>query len=98
MAIENLIGREREQAQLEKLLQSREAEFLALYGRRRVGKSFLIREFFEPRSLFFETIGQKDARLAQQLDNFAAAFNAKFGGDLPAPGNWSAAFRQLAKA
>ncbi len=37
-----LIGREKEQEILKNLLESNESEFIALYGRRRVGKTFLI--------------------------------------------------------
>ena len=35
---------------LDKLLQSKKPELLALYGRRRIGKTFLIREFFSKRN------------------------------------------------
>ena len=44
---ENIIGREREQQILEERLSSGRAEFIAVYGRRRVGKTFLIKEYFE---------------------------------------------------
>lgn len=40
----NIIGREKEREKLDKILQSNQAEFLAIYGRRRVGKTFLIRQ------------------------------------------------------
>jgi AAA+ ATPase superfamily predicted ATPase len=39
-------GRACELAVLEQLLASSRPEFLALYGRRRVGKTFLVRAFF----------------------------------------------------
>ena len=39
-----LFGREQEKAQLSQLLNSGKAEFIAVYGRRRVGKTFLIKE------------------------------------------------------
>jgi len=41
-----IIGRSLELKQLEKIYRSREAEFAVVYGRRRVGKTYLIREFF----------------------------------------------------
>jgi len=44
--VQRLVGRLQEQAVLGKILKGNEPEFLALYGRRRVGKTFLIREFF----------------------------------------------------
>ncbi len=42
----DVIGREREIQQLERIEQSKKSEFIAVYGKRRVGKTFLIREFF----------------------------------------------------
>jgi uncharacterized protein len=98
MALENLLGREPEQAQLEKLLHSPDAEFLAIYGRRRVGKTFLIREYFEHQTQFFELVGQKDTTRRQQLENFRVSFRTRFSTDLPAPKNWSAALQQLREA
>ena len=42
-----LIGRKKEREQLLSLLESDKSEFVAVYGRRRVGKTYLIREVFE---------------------------------------------------
>ena len=42
-----LIGREKEIAILKELLTSEESEFVALYGRRRVGKTFLIETVYK---------------------------------------------------
>ena len=42
----SLVGRDEESKILAQLYQSTAPEFLALYGRRRVSKTFLIREFF----------------------------------------------------
>lgn len=42
-----IVGRKEEQAVLEELYNSDESHLLAVYGRRRVGKTFLIREYFE---------------------------------------------------
>ena len=41
-----LIGREKEKAALLDAYKSEESEFIAVYGRRRVGKTYLIRETF----------------------------------------------------
>lgn len=54
-----MIGRKLEREQLNRLLNSNQAEFLALYGRRRVGKTYLIREHFK-KELCFELTGVKD--------------------------------------
>jgi len=66
-----IIGREREQATLKKLLYSEKAEFLAIYGRRRIGKTFLIHEFFKDKGLYFEITGSNKASKKEQLKNFA---------------------------
>ena len=49
-----LIGRENEIATLHGLMSSDESQFVAVYGRRRVGKTFLIREAYK--SHFFSSI------------------------------------------
>lgn len=48
-----IIGREKELEELEKIFKSKKAEFAAVYGRRRVGKTFLIREFFSKKPCMF---------------------------------------------
>ena len=47
-----MIGREKEKQYLEDYLDSGKSEFIAVYGRRRVGKTFLVREFFENEMVF----------------------------------------------
>jgi uncharacterized protein len=51
-----LIGRSRERSSLGQAMASSEAELVAVYGRRRVGKTFLIREVFRD-ALCFELVG-----------------------------------------
>jgi AAA+ ATPase superfamily predicted ATPase len=93
-----IIGRATEQRILEKLRRSSEPEFLAIYGRRRVGKTFLIRNYFGDEDLYFELTGQRDSSLAVQLHNFANAFSDKFIGRhrIAPPASWSEALRALA--
>ncbi len=50
-----MIGREKERQELENLYKSPKAEFVALYGRRRVGKTFLISQTFAGRITFEHT-------------------------------------------
>lgn len=47
MSKENIIGRIREQELLEDYINSDKAEFIAVYGRRRIGKTFLVKQFFD---------------------------------------------------
>ncbi len=44
---ENIVGREIEIEKLENYIASRKSEFIAIYGRRRVGKTFLVKELIE---------------------------------------------------
>lgn len=76
---------------------SREPELVAIYGRRRVGKTFLVREHFAD-DLCFEMTGMFGVTLAEQLRNFAGAIATSFAiGVRPeAPRDWIAAFASLA--
>ena len=64
-----LIGRENEQLILNDLLKSSEAEFVSVIGRRRVGKTFLIKKTYA-KHIDFEMTGIKNATRKEQLTNF----------------------------
>lgn len=66
---QNIIGREKEKAILERIINSNKAEFLAVYGRRRVGKTFLVKEFFED-ELIFQTAGLANESMKRQIKSF----------------------------
>jgi AAA+ ATPase superfamily predicted ATPase len=83
-----IAGREREKSILNQLVDSSEAELLAVYGRRRVGKTFLVTRFFG--RFAFEFTGTKDLPTKQQLANFATAL-----GTPTVPANWPEAFELL---
>jgi len=98
MPQEKIFGRETEIKILDSLWKSSEAEFLAIYGRRRVGKTYLIREYFSKKQcVYFEIIGQKDGSLEEQLENFIKIFSKTFFNDLPlrTPLGWKEAFELL---
>ena len=44
---EKIVGRQEEQKTLQKCFESPKAEFVAIYGRRRIGKTFLVKQFFK---------------------------------------------------
>ncbi len=90
-----LIGRQQEKEILDRLLGSGEAEFLALYGRRRVGKTFLIREHFK-KQLVFELTGLKDGVMKDQLANFHGELTRRGVKSADVPATWQVAFQQLA--
>lgn len=96
-----IIGRVQEQGILNHLLRSKKAEFLALYGRRRVGKTFLIRNFFKNSACrFFHCTGIQNGSLKDQLKEFAKQIGETFyHGMIPAFNeNWLDAFGVLNKS
>ena len=58
---------------MDTVLASRDPELVAVYGRRRVGKTFLIREYMKPH-LVLEVVGMHDQSTAVQLANFLILF------------------------
>ncbi len=94
-----IIGREKERAILARLLQSKKAEFLAIYGRRRIGKTFLINEFFKDKGVYFTVTGTKNAPKKEQIKNFYRGLRALFPQNTKEemPKEWSDAFDMLLK-
>ncbi|MBP3719431.1 MAG: ATP-binding protein, partial [Eubacterium sp.] len=64
-----LIGREKEQDLLNQCILSKRPEFLVVYGRRRVGKTYLIKEYFNERFSFYST-GIPSKKTRDQLKAF----------------------------
>ena len=52
MVYNSIIGRNEEIRKLEKFLKSPKSEFVAIYGRRRVGKSYLVEEVYKDKIVF----------------------------------------------
>ncbi len=101
MVVDNLIARENEQAYLEQIFKSKIAEFLVVYGRRRVGKTYLIKKFFKAKKChFFHVTGIKDASLDEQLKEFAKAIGQTFyqGASISASSTWMDALDELTHA
>ena len=90
------IGREYEIRQLEKYRSSKESEFVIVYGRRRVGKTFLIKEFFDD-TYDFHVTGLYKKPKKMQLKNFYLALQ-EYGANLKkVPTDWLEAFDELKK-
>ncbi|MBU3659751.1 MAG: ATP-binding protein [Flavobacteriales bacterium] len=89
-----LIGREKEIQVLENALQSTHSELIVVYGRRRVGKTYLIRETYK-KQLRFEFTGMYKATTREQLKLFQKSLFDVSSKKLKAPTNWLDAFQQL---
>lgn len=92
-----IVGRAFEKDKLKQIVASNKSEFVAVCGRRRVGKTFLIREYFKNNFTFYLT-GIKDATLKEQLYNFSVSFEKSFPKSLnQKPTNWQEAFHELSQ-
>lgn len=89
-----LIGRKAERERLEKCLQADQAQLIIVYGRRRVGKTFLINRYFDGRFDFKLTGAYAEPR-ETQLRYFSAELNRQTGEEKTAPKDWIEAFQQL---
>ena len=94
MSYGKIIGRAAECERLEKCLREEQAQLVILYGRRRVGKTFLINQFFAGRFDFKLTGAYAQPREAQ-LRYFTAELNRQTGRETPAPKDWIDAFALL---
>lgn len=91
----DIIGRDTERKRLDKLRRSRKSEFAVVYGRRRVGKTFLVREHFEYQFDFHLT-GLANATTEQQLFNFDQILSKySYVDDKKKSINWLQAFDRL---
>lgn len=89
-----MIGRKKELQTLTRAYESTQSEFVTVYGRRRVGKTFLVNEAFHSRFAFYHA-GLKCGNMSQQLKNFRLSL-IKYGHrDCPELKDWLEAFFEL---
>ena len=69
-----IIGRIREKQILSQALKSHRSELIAVYGRRRIGKTYLIREFYK-NNIVFGFTGMQSGTRADQIENFMIKLN-----------------------
>lgn len=74
--MERLVGRKKEIEILNSAYSSDSSELVALYGRRRVGKTFLVRKVFR-KDIYFEVTGLYNGNMKDQLENFVNAISPK---------------------
>jgi len=92
-----MVGRTEEQETLKALLHSSESELVTVIGRRRVGKTYLIRQCYA-KEIVFELTGIQDATLDEQLGNFIFALKYHFKDidqEQARPSSWLEAFEML---
>ena len=89
-----MVGREKEQRRLRELADSGEAEFVAVYGRRRVGKTYLVRETFDGDFTFCHS-GMARVGMAKQLQAFRSSLKEWGDEKCPRLENWIDAFDEV---
>ncbi|HMP28343.1 MAG TPA: ATP-binding protein [Saprospiraceae bacterium] len=94
-----LVGREHQKRQIARYLNEDRAHFIAIYGRRRVGKTFLVKQYFKNNFTFYCT-GLLNGKKNQQLTNFLTSIKNQLDYfiDVPSISNWYEAFNELIKA
>lgn len=91
-----MIGRERELQQIEKLYNSSKFEFLVMYGRRRVGKTTILQEFASHHDVLFYSAQEKNDSL--NLSDFSRIVQTHFDGQYIAPfTSWEDALSYITK-
>ncbi len=97
--MQEIIGRKKEIIFLKNIIAAKQAQFVAFYGRRRIGKTFLIQNCCSKVDVYFEITGIKDGHLKDQLHNFIRKFESIFYPSMPfslkTPATWNDAFRLL---
>jgi uncharacterized protein len=93
-----MIGRKEQLLQIEELMNSGKSEFVAVLGRRRVGKTYLIDNAFEG-SFCFKVSGLQEGSMNEQLRNFDRKLNlfGKSKSKIETPKDWGEAFDRLQK-
>ena len=89
-----MIGREREQHELLAAYDEDEAQLIAVYGRRRVGKTYLVRETFRDR-FYFQHAGLAKGSMSEQLSAFRDSLIHAGAAEVPELHNWREAFNAL---
>ncbi len=98
---EKIIGRVREQDLLKNLIGSKKSEFIAVYGRRRVGKTYLIKNFVNSLPcFFFHVTGLQNGTSKEQQEEFSKQIGATFynNASITQRERWRDAFEDLTKA
>ena len=91
-----LIGRKEECARLDQCMHELTAQLVVVYGRRRIGKTYLINQYFN-NAFAFKLTGAYGESKTVQLQSFVTELNRRTRQKEPAPKNWFQAFELLRK-
>lgn len=94
MPVQDLVGRRKEAAILEKYYASDKSEFVAVYGRRRVGKTYLVQKIMGDR-FDYDFSGLYGTQAKAQRQRFQKALDRRTGSTGQEPANWFDAFDNL---
>ncbi len=89
-----MIGRLKEVSTLKEAAKKNQAQLIAVYGRRRVGKTFLVREVFSD-AFFFQHTGIHDVPMSGQLAAFRDSLIEAGASEVPELADWREAFNEL---
>ena len=81
-----MVGRIEEIKTLDEVMSRKEGQLVAVYGRRRIGKTYLIRQYFKDRFTFYHT-GEACVGFRDQLLSFRDSLR-DYGHQCPLPGTW----------
>lgn len=91
-----MVGRIKETKELANALASDQSEFVAIYGRRRIGKTFLVNELVGGQYAFQHS-GAENSGTREQLDYFRQSISLYGNCRCPRLANWREAFFELEK-
>lgn len=93
---EKIVGRNLEKTKLTSAVNSHRSELIAIYGRRRIGKTYLIREFYRDK-IIFSFSAMNGASRAEQIENFMLKLTTVTNQfeEHVLPENWLQAFSKL---
>lgn len=91
-----IIGRLDEKAVLKQIYSSKQADLVAITGRRRVGKTYLVKSYFQNK-IDFEFSGVLNGTTEQQLQSFSYCLRKNSNKKQNPPANWMEAFYLLSK-
>ena len=92
--MDRIIGRKEQKAKIDAYISSDCSEFVVVYGRRRIGKTFLLREYLKDK-FDFQMTGLANASMNEQLINFHAAIQKFSSAPIGYVDTWFEAFQQL---